>query len=314
MITVGGFNTSIDKLIEVDEFAVGHVQRASKVSTYPGGKGLHVATAVAALGEPVALVGLVDKAHRALFADWLGARGVAFHGIELPEEAALRTCVAVRERSGRITEILEPGPPLDAPCAMRLEATFGELARGAKLAVLSGSLPPGLDTRTYARLIASLQGEARAGVRCLVDTGAAPLREAMRAQPFMVKPNRDEAETWLGAPVEDLAAAMRAARRMTEEGVSMVVISLGEDGAVACARGELLHASVEIPAVENAVGSGDALLGGMAVGLARGLSLEAILRLGVACGAANAMTRDTGFFRRADVESLLPLVELRRLG
>ena len=58
----------------------------------------------------------------------------------------------------------------------------------------------------------------------------------------------------------------------------------------------------------NPVGSGDCLLGGLAVGLARGASAEEALRLGVACGAANAATPETGFVRREDVEALLPRV------
>jgi tagatose 6-phosphate kinase len=51
----------------------------------------------------------------------------------------------------------------------------------------------------------------------------------------------------------------------------------------------------------------------VAVALARGASFEDVLRLGVACGAANAMSGETGFFARDDVEALLPKVELTSL-
>jgi tagatose 6-phosphate kinase len=46
----------------------------------------------------------------------------------------------------------------------------------------------------------------------------------------------------------------------------------------------------------------------VAVGLARGESLEDLLRLGVACGAANALRAETGGVRREDVEALRPRV------
>jgi tagatose 6-phosphate kinase len=46
----------------------------------------------------------------------------------------------------------------------------------------------------------------------------------------------------------------------------------------------------------------------MAVALARGGSPEEALRLGVACGAANAAAPETGVVRREDVEALLPRV------
>jgi len=60
MITVAGFNTALDKLVDVDALRPGAMQRASAVRVSFGGKGLHVAQTIAALGERVRLVGLVD--------------------------------------------------------------------------------------------------------------------------------------------------------------------------------------------------------------------------------------------------------------
>jgi len=39
-----------------------------------------------------------------------------------------------------------------------------------------------------------------------------------------------------------------------------------------------------------------------------------VLRLGVACGAANTMTAETGWVRREDVDALLPRVSVVRVG
>jgi tagatose 6-phosphate kinase len=43
--------------------------------------------------------------------------------------------------------------------------------------------------------------------------------------------------------------------------------------------------------------------------LARGAPIVDTLRLGVACGAANVLTRETGWVRRGDVDALLARVE-----
>jgi tagatose 6-phosphate kinase len=93
----------------------------------------------------------------------------------------------------------------------------------------------------------------------------------------------------------------------------MVVVSLGDAGAVAVTAGQAAHALVRVEAVANTVGSGDCLLGGLAVALAREAPFEQMLRLGVACGAANAIGRETGRLARAEVERLLPHVELTPL-
>ena len=100
MITVGGFNTSLDKSMDTDELRVGGVFRVRNVRAWPGGKGAHVALTAAALGEPVRLVGLIDSVHRALFEDFLGERGVEFHGV--PTSGSVRTCLAVRDGKGLV--------------------------------------------------------------------------------------------------------------------------------------------------------------------------------------------------------------------
>jgi fructose-1-phosphate kinase PfkB-like protein len=74
------------------------------------------------------------------------------------------------------------------------------------------------------------------------------------------------------------------------------------------------HASIELEQVRNTVGSGDCLLAGMTVGMARNMNLEGILRLGVASGSANAQGQETGFVERQAVETLLAKVRVQRLA
>lgn len=309
MITVGGFNTSMDKTLDIDVLRPGAVNRVRRVLAWPGGKGLHVAMTVAALGEPVRLVGLIDAAHRREFEDLLGGRGVEFHGVEA--RGGLRTCLAVRDQGGaRITEILEPGPELDPATRAELCALFLALARTSALAVLSGSTPPGFDDGAYGEMVTAL----RDSVRCLVDASGGLLRQAVEARPFLVKPNREEAEALTGESIDGAPAAARVARALAAGGVGMVVVSLGAAGAVAAADERALHASVSVAKALHPVGSGDCLLGGLAVGVVRGDRMEDVLRLGVACGAANTLSLETGGLRREDVEALRPRVSVAALG
>lgn len=303
MITVGGFNTSIDKTMEMAQLSAGAVNRASSVRAYAGGKGLHVARAIGTLGEPATLVGVIDEAHRVFFADALSPLGVSFEGIAVD---TVRTCLAIRDAGGaRITEILEPGPEVDEAGQRAVCDAFLSRARRSEVAVLSGSVPRGFGHDVYARLAASLAG---AGVRCLVDASGALLRAAAEARPFLVKPNREELEALLGGRIDGVAAAAEAALALCRRGITMVVVSLGAEGALLASAGRVCHAAAPVQRAENTVGSGDCLLAGIAVGLARGLALDEVLRLGVACGAANTMSVEHGYVKREHVDAALPQV------
>lgn len=307
MITVAGFNTAIDKQIDVDLLEIGGVTRTRNVQALPGGKGLHVALAVAALGEEVRLVGCVDERSDEELRSFLEARGVAFHGVRI--EGTLRTCLAIRDREGRVTEILEPGPALREAERESLTSCFLECCKGADVAVLSGSLPPGLDASTYARLGRTL---AERRIRCLVDASGAALREAVSAGVFAIKPNIAEAAALIGRSLAGKEDLVDAVHELQRRGVELVVVSAGELGVVAAWHGRTcLVSAPSVREIRNTVGAGDCLVGGLAVGLARQAPMEEALRLGVACGSAKLLCEETGFVRREDIERLLPEVVIR---
>ena len=306
MITVLGINTAIDHLMQVDALRLGEVNRVAYEQVLPGGKGLHVAQTVAALGEPVQLIGLIDAAHRNLTARRMSERGVLFHGVEI--DAPLRHCIALQDAHGQITEVLGQGPELGERDRAALQRAFRRALEESELVVISGSLPRGLAADTCAELARQVR---TAGKRCLVDASGEVLKQAMTAQPFLLKPNRDEAEALFGRPIDDIAAAIAALRELHARGVTMPLLSLGALGAVGMDDGGAWHAAVELEQVRNTVGSGDCFLAGMAVALARGEPLREALRLAVACGAANAMDAETGYVRPAQVEALLDRVRVQ---
>jgi tagatose 6-phosphate kinase len=303
MIAFVGLNTAIDKLIDVDELMPGRVVRAREVRAWPGGKGLHAAMCAATLGERVRLAGLVDASHRREFSDVLGACGVEFHAIETP--GPLRTCLAIRDRSGRITEILEPGPSIDAEMCSRTIRAVVTACRDASVAVLSGSLPPGMSSSTYSELVSEFSN-----TRVLVDASGDLLRNAIEAGPYGIKPNRAEAEALTGATIDSPAAAARAARGLVTRGIRLVVISLGADGAVACWNNHVYYFAPPRVAAVNAVGAGDCLTGALAAGLARGDDIIDAVRLAVAAGTAKALSPETGLVRRANIDTLVAAIRV----
>ncbi|MEO8748448.1 MAG: 1-phosphofructokinase family hexose kinase [Rhodanobacter sp.] len=306
MITVAGFNTAIDLLVRVDTLRPGEVNRAVHEQVLPGGKGLHVAQTIAALGEAVQLIGLVDRAHRDLIASRMSERGVLFHGVEI--DAPLRHCVALQDAAGQTTEVLGPGPHLGERDRAALHRAFRLDLEDSDLVILSGSLPRGLSADTYAELARQARD---AGRRCLVDASGEALQHAAQAQPFLLKPNSDEATSLLGRPIDGLGAAVAALRELSARGVAMPVLTLGALGAVGMDVSGIWHAAIDLKHVRNTVGSGDCFLAGMAVGLKRGEPLCDALRLAVACGAANATEVETGYVLAAQVDALLGQVSVR---
>ena len=209
-----------------------------------------------------------------------------------------RSCLAIITDDGVQTEILEPGPQVSGAELEIFRQKYNELLEAADIIVASGSVPRGVPTDFYARLIQ----EARAAAKpFLLDTSGELLRQGIAARPFFIKPNRDEIEALTGRRITTEAETAAEVRRFLEQGISLAVVSLGAQGSIAGYEGRLYR--VTVPKIEavNPVGSGDSYVAGIAAGLARGLAVEDVLKLAAACGTANAMSKGKIFINDKEV-------------
>jgi len=139
------------------------------------------------------------------------------------------------------------------------------------------------------------------------------LAEGIKAKPYLIKPNVHEAEELLKRELPTEEAIAKAALNLVKKGVEIVVISRGKDGLIAATRDRIVKAVPPSVRVRSAVGAGDCTVAGFALKLAGGESLIEACRLAVAMGAAAVLTPGTELARKADVEDLLPQIEVKEV-
>ena len=184
MILVLNLNASVDRRYMLDTFEKGEVMRARSVENTAGGKGLHVANVLHALGADAVTTGFLGGKAGEFIEERMAERGLAGDFTHVADET--RSCLAILTAAGEQTEILEPGPMVTADELDAFRAKYRELLRGANLVVGSGSIPQGVPKSIYADLIREAHG---AGKRFLLDTSGEALRTAFEAKPDFIKPN-----------------------------------------------------------------------------------------------------------------------------
>ncbi|MGN0764377.1 MAG: 1-phosphofructokinase family hexose kinase, partial [Aristaeellaceae bacterium] len=176
------------------------------------------------------------------------------------------------------------------------------------MAVVTGSLPPGCPEGTYRALI------CRMGVPCILDVGGRELLLGAEAGPLLVKPNIHELEAALGERLSARVEVVRGARKLLALGAQNALISMGGDGAVMVTPEGAWYAPPVPVEVKSTVGAGDAMVGGVLVGLAeRPGDMRHALRWGAAAGAASVMTEGTQLIRPEDVRPLLERVQIQEV-
>src|SRR6266545_3760764 len=303
-------NPAADKTVVLSGITPGAVHRVHESHLDPAGKGVNAARMAHRFGSAVLALGFLGGDIGRLVERALEDEGVPSSFRWIAGQTRLNVNLFdPLTRQG--TSFYEDGPPVCPEGLVAFRADVQARLRGAAVLVLAGSLLPGMPPSFYAELI----GAARQlGVPAIVDADGEPLRLALAARPTLAKPNRAEAGSLLGRQLDTRAAVVEAAGELVARGVGGVVISLGADGAIAADGEGVWLASPPPVELRSTVGSGDSMVAGLAVALARGRRLEDGLRLGTAAGAATAMVPGTALGSAEQVETLLPRVCLERLA
>ncbi|HLS53340.1 MAG TPA: 1-phosphofructokinase [Tissierellaceae bacterium] len=307
MILTVTLNPSIDRRYNVQNFEKGNIFRTNKYQYTAGGKGLNVAKVIENLNERVIATGLIGGRNGEFIKEELDKRGIKYQFTPINGET--RSCLAILSNDGSQTEILEGGPLISKAEMEEFLQLYDLLIEDVDIICASGSIPQGVSTDIYKDLIKRAK---RKGKKLILDTSGAPLKAAIEMAPSIIKPNLEELEALVGNKMTEKQDIVESGKELLERGIEIVVISLGKEGVMALNDGHLYQVTVpEIRAV-NPVGSGDSLVGGLAVAIGRGYDLEQSLRLAAACGTANAMEAETGKVDLKNVEALLNKIQLKK--
>jgi 1-phosphofructokinase len=304
-------NPAIDQTITVDALKPGSVHRAKAVRHNAGGKGVNVASCLADWGTPVVATGLLGTGNAAPFEALFQAKGIADAFLRLPGETRVNVKIADLAANDT-TDINLPGLTADPGALGRVQETVRRLVKPGTPVLLAGSLPDGLPTDTYAILTADL---AAAGARVVLDSSGPPLAAALAstgALPHCIKPNRHELEDWAGRPLPTDADLLDAARGLQRRGVSVVVVSLGADGALFVDGARALHGRLPPVQALSTVGAGDAMVAGLIAAFQQEGGLEDVARLSVAFAAAKLGCFGPNLPDPATVRALAAQVTLNR--
>jgi ribokinase len=270
--------------------------------TTPGGKGANQAVAVARLGYPVQMVGMVgapSEASQDVFGqallDNLASSGVGTDAVERVPGPSGVAPILVAD-NGENSIVVVPGANGKVDCAA--VDRHAALIRSAGMVLCQLEIP----LETISHLLALC---ADAGVPVMLDPApAAPLPDAIWNQVAWFTPNETEAGLYLGEPLKP----ENGAKRLIAKGLRGVVLKRGAEGSyVAVAGGKAAWVPrFQVEAIDT-VGAGDCFNGAFAAALLEGNDPWESARLASAAAAISVTRRgaQASMPSRAEVEAFL---------
>jgi 1-phosphofructokinase len=313
MIYTLTLNPAIDETIELESFNAGGVSKFIRGTRTIGGKGVNVARALSILGCAHEALALVGKDSAAFFSEEAAGENIKMRLFLHPGTTRFSETLVFAQECVN-THIRRPAH-IDAAAELCLEvrAYLEKVLKKGDYLVLSGSLPVNLPANTWGEFIhLAYEREALP----VLDSSKDALEKGLTARPFFLKVNLDEFIDITEESAGDRADFRKTVREFHQSGVSIIVITMGESGALLSDGENFYHARLELPERRDtqvyATGSGDVFLGAFLSSMTASKDLPTCLRFGVAAAGASTFYPGIAFFTLDKTDRLFDSVVLRR--
>ena len=304
-------NPAMDRTISVDRLAFDDRAYILSSNDSPGGRGINASCVIHSFGGSTLAIIPTGGDHGERFEHSLNSCG--FQVATVPIRNDIRLNLTITDRHGLTIKLNEIGPRMAQLEIDDVEKAVVSRLEQAEWLALCGSLPPGVPSDFYARLIARAKAK---GVKTLLDTDGEALSQGIEAGPTIVTPNQQETERLLNTVLLTKTSAIAAAKRIHTLGASTVVISLGSRGAIGLMSEPGLAMWEAIPPRIDAIspiGAGDAMAAAILWSLAKKDEFADALRWGVAAGTASAKLPGMSFASLEQTGEVYQEVDVRQI-
>jgi len=306
MIVTVTLNPAIDHTLFIKDFKWGQTIRASQTVIGMGGKATDASWILGELGYTNLALGFAAGNTGEQMEKMLQMRGCQTDFVRVGGETRTNIVVISEEGKGQST-LVSDGLEIEESHIQELNKKIVTALKKASCVLIGGSVPHGIEVSIYTHMI---RQACAAGLPVVFDASGPGLKAGLEGQPTIAKPNIDEISELTGRKITSIKSAYHAGKILQQKYGTALVITLGQAGALAVLPDRAYRIPVlKIPVVSTA-GAGDGVLAGLSAALSCGKPIEDGLRLGFAAAAAVCLTPATADCRRADVERLLPQIEL----
>ena len=298
-------NTGIDHTLQVSSFELNSTIRAIDSAWGMGGKATDVSWILGKLGASTRALGFAAGQNGLRMEHMLRERGVETDFVWVEGETRINTVLVVpgEGQSTFTTSSLDVFPDH----LLEFRKRYQKALQGASCVVMGGSLPIGVPFDFYTDTINQAHQHH---VPVIFDSSGESLRAGIKSQPDLIKPNEAELKELLGYLPRSKKEVQQAAEKLCNLYGTNVIVTLGEDGAIAVFRDAsyFIH-PISVPVVSSA-GAGDGVLAGMALAYLYKETHEYGLKHGFALAGAILQTLATADFRSEDYQELLTQISI----
>jgi 1-phosphofructokinase len=290
-------NPALDRTVFLSEFNTGALNRTKSTVMAAGGKGINVSRMLSSLGAEGSAFAFCGGDNGRILRSLCERDGIDCAFVE--SECETRTCIKIIEDSSRCTEINERGGPIKKSESDSFFASVEKSAKAGDMWIIAGSFPPGVDNNVYNLLTSMLKSH---GCKVVLDCDGEALKNGLRANPMLIKPNMAELSSLVGYTVDTVEKAVSAAQCVYVQNHVDILCTMSEMGAVYVGEAGVYRVDAPKVDVKGFAGAGDCFLAAYLYKYSQGCDIPECLSFASAAAAAKVELSGTAVPDTAAIE------------
>jgi 1-phosphofructokinase family hexose kinase len=288
MILTVTLNPAIDKLLVLKNFVIHKLHRldADEISfVSPGGKGVNIALNLKLLGDEVIASGFAGGHSGHLLCDKIRQAGITTSFIFSP--GLTRTNISILDREHEtLTEINDAGQDIPGEDQDFFLENYKKLLKRVNFVVLAGSLPEGIETSFYHKLIMLARRERK---KVILHTSPNYMDELIDTGSFLINPDMRSFHQLLGKPCDGIKQFLEVGKQILVKNADTEIVLFTHriENVVAVTRTKNFVLRPKDLGIVNMLGYADAYLAGFIHAYKKKIPMEEILKYASACGLTN---------------------------
>jgi 1-phosphofructokinase family hexose kinase len=282
----------------------------SDETRFPGGNAVNAARIISRLGIPVVATGFLGGGVGDEFERLLRKEGVRHDFVRIKNDTRINVTATLKGTHHQ-SRLSFSGPHVLKIEQLRLLKWIQRVEAPA-LAVIGGSLPPGIPDSYIKRLILNAK---KRGALCVLDVPGHVLKSAVSAHPLLIKPNLLEFQELVAKKVRSVCEIIAAAQPLIPK-VDFICISSVDGGALLITSEAVWFGRIPRIKVMTTVGAGDSMVGAMSAILWKtkgNVPGDLLLRWGLSAAAATLVTVGTKLGSANVIREFVPRIIISRI-
>ena len=304
MIYTVTVNPALDYVMQLEKVNAGEVNRTKNCSFLAGGKGINVSQILNQLNVENTAWGFVGGFTGKELIRQLNQKRISNDFVTISDD----TRVNVKIHAAKETEINAAGPQITDQEIAAFKDRLNDLHEG-DVVVMSGSLTPSLGQDFYQKLLPTIK---EAGADFVVDTTGQALLDTLEYKPLVIKPNHHELADLFNVTFDSSDVMLEYAQKLLDMGAQNVMVSMAGDGGYLLTKDHVYHAKGAVGTAVNSVGAGDSMIAGFVGTYQKTGDAAESFRMGMACGAATAFTKDIAV--KSQIDAVLPQIKVEQIS